>query len=357
MHMSIPISTSYLTSTSVPTTPKILSRSASRTRLSPTSMPKSKSHAHLQQSLRLTPGTAAPPGSAIDTPMNSTVRPLKSTTALSSKGGKVKRSDSEWLLRAGLALAADTREQKGQSWLAQRDSSTSLVSHSSDDEDMALGMGKGSGFGYAKTKSRSTGPTPVLSRRGSRSGRGGMAPDMSFTSAQDHVASATGVPPKDDSTGMYPDARELEPDFVDGQDSVLAADFVDAQEEDDADDDETEEVDEIEMQRLTRERGFGLGGLVDKVLGWTLFETEGAEEGTDTKPRPSKIAGNEGGEEGEWQATYRGGESGDEETAKDEKEDVIHDAGRPAEDYDGEIQVKWQDDVNWLLRVATRIAL
>lgn len=38
---------------------------------------------------------------------------------------------------------------------------------------------------------------------------------------------------------------------------------------------ETSDFDEVDLQQLTRERGFGLGSWVDRLVGWTLF---GAEE-------------------------------------------------------------------------------
>lgn len=41
-----------------------------------------------------------------------------------------------------------------------------------------------------------------------------------------------------------------------------------------SEDDEEEGVDEAEMQRLTREHGFGLGSWVDRLVEWTLFGTE-----------------------------------------------------------------------------------
>jgi hypothetical protein len=39
----------------------------------------------------------------------------------------------------------------------------------------------------------------------------------------------------------------------------------------DSDDDPEEEIDEHELQRLTLERGFGLGSWVDRMVEWTLF--------------------------------------------------------------------------------------
>jgi hypothetical protein len=46
-----------------------------------------------------------------------------------------------------------------------------------------------------------------------------------------------------------------------------------------------EEFDELEMQRLTRERGFGLGSWVDKLVEWTLFSVE--EDPSNPPPPPT----------------------------------------------------------------------
>jgi hypothetical protein len=39
-------------------------------------------------------------------------------------------------------------------------------------------------------------------------------------------------------------------------------------------DDAPDEFDEADLQRLTRERGFGLGSLIDRLVEWTLFGVE-----------------------------------------------------------------------------------
>jgi hypothetical protein len=75
----------------------------------------------------------------------------------------------------------------------------------------------------------------------------------------------------------------LLPDFIDEQvraemrdtiqqqaardyDSALSYDSWDSE-----NDHEEEEIDERELQRLTRERGFGLGSWIDRMVEWTLF--------------------------------------------------------------------------------------
>jgi hypothetical protein len=61
---------------------------------------------------------------------------------------------------------------------------------------------------------------------------------------------------------FHPADGPLEPDFVTGGDES--------------------DGDEEEIARLTRERGFGLGGWMDRLIGWTLFSVEeDGEESSD----------------------------------------------------------------------------
>ncbi|ROW12947.1 hypothetical protein VPNG_04654 [Cytospora leucostoma] len=125
-------STSYIQGKSAPTTPSILShspaRAASRTRhhsrpASAALLPKSKSAVHLGESRSPKSGTTTPGGHR---------RGLKKEEPGSARG----RTDSDWLLRAGVLISSETRESKGQSWLVSRASSTSLTGlRSARDED------------------------------------------------------------------------------------------------------------------------------------------------------------------------------------------------------------------------------
>jgi hypothetical protein len=54
---------------------------------------------------------------------------------------------------------------------------------------------------------------------------------------------------------------------MDIEDSPIEPDFVEADEDDGPDDEE-------EVARLARERGFGLGGWMDALIGWTLFSVD-----------------------------------------------------------------------------------
>lgn len=268
-------STSYLSSSSVPSTPPILShsRSGSRTRHHKRSKSSSRvlSDTDLQE-LRTPRATAAPDQgrrkNGVQTPRSAV-----------SPGTSVRR-DSEWLMRAGLALSSSTREEKGQSWLVKRESSTSLVSEADPEEIRSPRAGR------AGRRPRSGLSTPAaLSRRGSRS-RGGSrraskaelsmtAADVATSTQQSHSRKASV-----DRDGI------VIPDFVDEQIRAELASIQDRDDEDslasfDSDSDVEDEIDETEFRRLTRERGFGLGTWIDQFVSWTLF---GVEEDFSTSP-------------------------------------------------------------------------
>lgn len=181
------------------------------------------------------------------------------------------RRDSEWLLRAGLALASSTREEKGQSWLVKRESSTSLVSDADYDDDRSTQHGRSS------RRPRSGLSTPAApSRRGSRS-RGASRADLSMT-ALDTVSSTQRYQSRKSSAAS--EHRNLVPDFVDER---IRAEMASIQQRDGIEDEESlsafasdseDDLDETELQPLTREHGFGLGSWIDRLVGWTLFGVE-----------------------------------------------------------------------------------
>ncbi|PGH27488.1 hypothetical protein AJ80_00729 [Polytolypa hystricis UAMH7299] len=289
-----PATRTYLSSASVPTTPPLLSESPNVPRRKRTS---ARSDTNLS-SLNL--------GEPLH-PRHRHHHRSKSTTA------RVKSSssqDSEWVLRAGLALAASAREEKGQTWLLKRESSTSLVSDSihHDDERRRNILHEHSG----RRNMRSGRSTPrAHSRRGSSGSHYHSRADLSMTSHAPtaHTSRSGFTTPANETVGM-------EPDFVDenirdemaslspwlhrsprvqrsrnSQDrlyysaphsrrgSVIDPSFSAAMSEAsdsefDEDDEEDEEADEVELQRLTRERGFGLGSWIDRLVEWTLFTVE-----------------------------------------------------------------------------------
>jgi hypothetical protein len=181
-------------------------------------------------------------------------------------------ANDEWLHRAGLAIAGETRESKGQSWLVRRESSTSLVDNrdeyethpSHDGKHMALLSGEHLGdldfptFTLRMSRSGSRIQSRVGSRMQSRvvsahnSRRGSRV-----GSRIDLMMSAP--PSKRQSLEMDIDESMFSPQYAE-------PDFVISDSESDGD--------EEEVARLARERGFGLGSWMDRLIGWTLFSVD-----------------------------------------------------------------------------------
>lgn len=184
-------------------------------------------------------------------------------------------------------LASSTREEKGQSWLVKRASSTSLASEAANNnsyiEDHAATASSSSrprsstNSKAASQKSRSGMSTP--SRPGSRSSRRGSKPDLA-TSGLEMTSSYTWVPtPAGEKNEFTPDAvdERIQAEMVNMQQDADVDVNVDngawssSLSASDASSDSEDEIDEKEMQRLTRESGFGLGSWLDRMVEWTFF--------------------------------------------------------------------------------------
>ncbi|EPS38205.1 hypothetical protein H072_7949 [Dactylellina haptotyla CBS 200.50] len=207
--------TSYIQGVSAPSTPSILSRAPSRKRTRPlipalsvpgtprldVRLPKAKSASHLLVERRRS--------SYFDP------RPIH------------RNESTEWVHRAGIALTSEARESKGQSWLARRASSTSLLSNGDSDSE-AEGR--------------------RVAARGSKKGSRSQLIDLN----QLYVD----IPEE----GMHP----LAPDFID--EAFMGSSF---DEDEDADVDEDDE--ELHWSKRPRT---GLGAWVDRMVGWSLFAVD-----------------------------------------------------------------------------------
>lgn len=113
----------------------------------------------------------------------------------------------------------------------------------------------------------------------------------------------------------------VEPDFVDGSEGV------------------GEDTTEDEIARLARDRSFGLGGLVDRLVGWTLFSVDEDREATDV-------------EEDEEDAGAR------KLTASAAARGMLQIQRPPVQDVQPEMQEEggWHDAA-WLLSLATKVIL
>ncbi|KAL4889003.1 hypothetical protein BDV59DRAFT_187326 [Aspergillus ambiguus] len=259
-----PPRTSYLTSFSVPGTPGVLSHSHSRSG--------SRARPQHQRSKSTTRENLS------DTNLqgHGAAHPLHQQQQHHHHRTKRSRSqhqsgDTEWMLRAASALASSAREEKGQSWLAKRASSTSLISDAANNSNNGYDADSPSAHGRSNRRSRSGRSTPAAhSRRGSLSrtvSRRGSRLDLAMTGLEMTVPDKAGE-----------GVRGFVPDFVD---EGIQAEMEWIRQEEEAGGylsassegyfDSEEDMDEQEFQRLTRERGFGLGSWVDRVVGWTVF--------------------------------------------------------------------------------------
>jgi hypothetical protein len=246
-------------------------------------------------------------------------------------------ANDEWFHRAGLAIAGETRDSKGQGWLVRRESSTSLVQDSPehDTEKMVLLSGEHlhgneyptfsprisrAGSRY-QSRVNSRVPSTRVSRRGSRVGsRADLA--MSSPVASRHSFDLPAF-----------DSRFMEPDFVEA--------------------DAESSGDEEEVARLARERGFGLGGWMDRLIGWSLFAVEEDGEGSSSEDEDTEEFLEANLTREEWKARREA----ETRRRKAEREAIIaasarnahvDDAPPPPQEGDG-----WQDAA-WLLSVASK---
>ncbi|KAI9042531.1 DUF3984 domain-containing protein [Aspergillus affinis] len=294
---------SYLSSYSVPGTPGVLSHSHSR------SGSRARHHRRTKSSgrLNLSDTNLQDQGVAAGQPLHhhhrhqenhhgddkSKYRASSSTRRGHYPSESSGRRDTEWMLRAGIALASSTREEKGQSWLAKRESSTSLISEGKYDGDGAAGS-----HGRSNRRSKSGRSTPAAhSRRGSRAvSRRNSRPDLAMTSLDmSSVGAARGETGGSSHVSPAGEGRHLVPDFVDERiraelESIQQEAEEDLTSESDGSWDSEDEMDERELQRLTRERGFGLGSWIDRMVEWTLFGVEDwpLMSSGDPAERPSK---------------------------------------------------------------------
>jgi hypothetical protein len=286
--------TSYIEGKSAPTTPSILGRSSSRRQLGgaglsrklsihdaeydpvqitaqgiPRSglrpdagdhiMPKAKSEAALNQR----PTRAGLP--KLRTPL---LHPQSAALAVKPHD---KRDDNDWFTRAGLTTTSILRESKGQSWLSSRHSSTSLqLVHSSDEEEEdALASKSAVSLQRLHFADDEFSPeTPrATSRWGSRFG----------SRAASALNSRRGSKVDLDSPELHRDPSDyfgsvaLEPDMS------VRPDFVDPRDYSDSEDPEKE------VARLAREASLGFGPLIDRLVGWTLFDVREDREATDVE--------------------------------------------------------------------------
>jgi hypothetical protein len=276
---------SYIEGRSAPTTPSILSRSSSRVSLrKPTnlSLPKSKSSTHLlvnQQQPRS--GATTPGGTKL---RKGITREEFNLTSLSAED----RNDSDWVLRAGAAISSSTRESKGQAWLVSRASSTSLQ-RDEDEEELERELAKEReqnsrinsrrGSSAAAAFDADDEFSPITTRRSLSFG-----PPTGISSRPMSRFGSRGNSRRGSRAGLFtPMGGEREGYFDErdfAQEELVEPDFVNAEEEEYETEDKAKQ-DEAIVRKLARASSLGLGGWVERMLGWSLFAVD--EDGEDTE--------------------------------------------------------------------------
>ncbi|KAF2266626.1 hypothetical protein CC78DRAFT_531432 [Lojkania enalia] len=278
--------TSYIAQKSAPTTPGILGLSHSR---SSSRSSRRRSRGYAYDSYFLNPDAphrdigdipkakstnALLPGVTFADQLNGRHHEAKGTTHIALRLPDIRyhtsEASDEWFHRAGLAIAGETRESKGQSWLVRRESSTSLVgqmdgyethpSHGGHHVALLSGEHMGEIEYNAFSPRLSRAASRIQSRAGSRVGSARNSRRGSRVGSRaDLVMSAGPRTPSGRHSleleeSMFVDVEDVEPDFVEGDEESVG--------------------DEEEVARLAQERGFGLGGWMDRLIGWTLFSVD-----------------------------------------------------------------------------------
>lgn len=253
------IKSSYIQGKSLPSTPGILSKPRSKTKKSkyahdsffPSTgkdfdapIPKAKSASMLTARLEGLTMTEEP-------------------SLLSRSASRpIIHNNDEWLHRAGVMITSGTRESKGQSWLTSRDSSTSLVQQGKEHDDSSK-QKHGSDDGV-----RSGLQSRQQSRTGSRAGSrvGSARPSRRGSKVGSRIEFLTPMDARMSNSsaidGYFDDELAVEPDFVYEEDE----EGIEA---------------EAEIHRLSKEQGFGFGGIIDKLVGLPLFNVDEDSEDED----------------------------------------------------------------------------
>lgn len=340
--------TSYLQGKSAPTTPSLLARSPSQARspsrhgaLTPhrhgaasPNLPKSKSASHLASRGHKS-GTTTPGGYRRGSRKDIPEDPQRPTAP---RG----RSDSDWLLRAGVLISSETRESKGQSWLVSRASSTSLGCREAGARD-----GESSEPDMFE-RERLARENAMASKHTSRRGSLAFALDDDFPIAirrDSGLASRTGSR----SQLVTPGERAAVENYFAGQtmgedEYAPGPDFVNLNEKLEAvgTDMDTSQDDEAAVRRLVKGGHGQPHTWFGNLLGWNLFSVEENDE--------------------------EDNEDADGDASDGEAEDCLSEASGPEKEFRGMTYLPeqrpsppkvdeggWQDAA-WLLSVASKVA-
>lgn len=217
-------------------------------------------------------------------------------------------------------------EEKGQSWLAARNSSTSLTGGEVGDDEFDL---------YTEEWNRSR----VQSTRGSDAKLQGQSRVQSR--AQSRAQSRRGSVGAGDRVREEEEKEEIGPDFVNVEE---------------VEEEEGEEIDEGEMKRVVMGR---VGGWVDWAVGWMDFRGEGEEEGdADEAEAEADGAAMEENAEAMMKGELDPVELQKRLRKKKRKDDEAETGGEGTNTVSSapEQAGVWSD-AKWLLRVASKVAI
>ena len=255
---------SYLEGKSAPTTPRLLSRTPTRTRFSSAQLPKSKSATHLSQPVSRKTERSVVSG---------TTTPRRKRGSGGSGGDAL---DGDWFLRTGALMTSEAREYKGQAWLVSRASSTSLAaSPASDDEDEDF-------FDREQEREREF-ASRLTSRRGSFSHSHSPPGVHPRSRAHSRPGSRTPALERVELEGYFAQIPEV-------LDDIPGPDFVNLDERLEALGVEPATDDETTVRRLVRRGQAGQDSWLANMLGWSLFSVEEQEE-SDSEEEMDEIPG------------------------------------------------------------------
>lgn len=238
----------------------------------------------------------------------------------------------DWLTRTGATANAILQESKGQSWLASRQSGTSLtqLTDTTDEEDE----------GYEEMAAMSASQqlaaeelSPVSTRVSRWGSRYGSRTASRRTSRRGSVSLTTGSRTPLATTGQDGAADY----FAEDATSPIEPDFVD-------EDEEREKHDEAAVAHLAENRSFGLGGIVDRLMNFNLFNVEEKEESTEDEAENIKETDEEA----------RARMTADSARRRAEKAKLANPAV-PSDGVEGAAQEGGWSDAAWLLSVASKV--
>ncbi|KAK4891982.1 hypothetical protein LTR27_009509 [Elasticomyces elasticus] len=248
----------------------------------------------------------------------------RSKTGTNTPRGVHYADDEDWLARTRAATHDIVQEAKGQSWLASRNSSTTLTHLESDDDAIDDGYEEMAALSASQRRGGGMlGPTATRvkspmwgSRYGSRSGSRRTSRRGSATGVRTPLAVPAGL----DMTSYFAEDAVAEP---------VESEYFHA-----------EGDDEDALTRLSDQQSYGLGGVVDRLMQFRLFSVAEKEEVTTDEEDP-------GSETGDDSDARRAGEA---KMRRNERVRVV----QPTPAFDEEQGEGGWQDAAWLLSVASK---